>query len=174
MTNWYAVYTKPRAEDSTALLLSNAGIETLNPKIKVKKYVRKRYSAAIEPLFPCYIFAFFDSEAQHRMVKYTRGVRYIVGKDRPLPVVPEIISAIKERLEGDIVKAVPARFEKGERVLVKEGPFKDFYGIFERNIPGRERVMILLETIHCKLDIEQLSVEKAKDKGSGRKQEFVR
>jgi transcriptional antiterminator RfaH len=159
--NWYVIYTKPKAEDSTSLLLSSAGIETLNPKIRVKKYVRKKYVTAVEPLFPCYIFALFDSQKHGHMVTYTRGVKYIVGKETPLVVVREIIDAIKERLEGDLVVPVPVSLERGDRVLIKEGPFKDFYGIFERNIPGRKRVMILLEALHCKVDIESFSVDKA-------------
>jgi len=158
--NWHVIYTKPRAEDSTALLLINAGIEVLNPRIRVKKCVRKRFVTVTEHLFPCYIFAFFDSEKHSHMITYTRGVRYIIGKDTPLVVFPEIIEAIRERMEGDIVKPAPVRFERGDRVLINEGPFKDFFGMFERNIPGKERVMILLEALHCKLDIESISLKK--------------
>jgi transcriptional antiterminator RfaH len=160
MMNWYAIYTKPKAEDSTALLLSSAGIETFNPKIRVKKYIRKKYVSVIEHLFPCYIFAFLDSGKHIHMITYTRGVKYIVGKESPLVVFPEIIEAIRERMDGEFVRPSPLRLKKGDRVLVKEGPFKDFYGIFERNISGKERVMILLETLHCKLDIESLSLDK--------------
>ena len=50
--NWYVIYTKPKCEDSTALQLRNAGIETLNPKIRTKKYIRGKYITVIEPLFP--------------------------------------------------------------------------------------------------------------------------
>jgi transcriptional antiterminator RfaH len=159
--NWYAIYTKPRAEDSTSQLLSNAGIETLNPKMRVKKYVRKKYVAVIEPLFPCYVFALFDNKTHGHMVTYTRGVKYVVGKETPLVVVQEIIDAIKERLEGNLVVPAPVRLEKGDRVLVKEGPFKDFYGIFERDLSGRERVMILLDALHCRLEIESQALKKA-------------
>jgi hypothetical protein len=46
-------------------------------------------------------------------------------------------------------------------VVIKEGPFKDFYGIFERNVSGQERAMILLEALHSKIDIESSSLKKA-------------
>jgi transcriptional antiterminator RfaH len=159
--NWYAIYTKPKAEDSTTQLLNNAGIETLTPKIKTRKYLRKKYAEGIEQLFPCYIFAFFDIERHGHMIKYTRGVRYIVGKEHPLKVHQEIINAIRERMEGGIVKQVIERFRRGEKVLIKEGPFKDFYGIFERDVSGRERALILLEALQSKLEIETLSIKKA-------------
>jgi transcription antitermination factor NusG len=95
------------------------------------------------------------------MIKYTRGVKFIVGKQNPLVVPQEIIDTIQERMEGDIVIPAPERLESGDRVLIKEGPFASFYGIFERVVPGRERAMILLEALHCKLEIESVSLRKA-------------
>jgi transcriptional antiterminator RfaH len=159
--NWYAIYTKPKTEESTTQLLNSAGIETLTPKIKARKYLRKKYTEVIEQLFPCYIFAFFDIERHGHMIKYTRGVKYIVGKEHPLIVHQEIINAIKDRMEDGIVKQVIEGFRRGERVLIKEGPFKDFYGIFERDVSGRERALILLEALQSKLEIETLSIKKA-------------
>jgi transcriptional antiterminator RfaH len=155
MEQWYAIYTKPKCEESTALLLDRAGIDTLSPKIRIRKYLRKKYTEVIEQLFPSYIFANFDCEKQTHMIKYTRGVRYIVGKEHPIVVPAEIISAIRERLNEGIVTLV------GDRVVIREGPFKDFYGIFERNLPGRQRAMILLDALHCKVDIESTSIRKA-------------
>lgn len=159
--NWYAIYTKPKCEESTARLLNNAGIETLNPKIKVLRRLRNKYCDVVEQLFPSYIFAFFDKQKHSHMIRYTRGVKYIVGRESPLPVHPEIIQAIKERMEGDIVIQTPENLAKGDRVLIKEGPFKDFYGVFDRDVPGKTRSMILLDALHCKLEIETRSVKKA-------------
>lgn len=159
--NWYVIYTKPRCEDSTALQFRNAGVETLNPKIRLRKYVRGKYTPVIEPLFPSYVFARFDPERHGHMIMYTRGVRYIVGKQNPMVVPQLIIDAILERMEGDIITPVTEKLESGDRVFIKEGPFANFYGIFEREVPGRERAMILLETLHCKLEIESVSIRKA-------------
>lgn len=159
--NWYVIYTKPKTEDSVVNLLVNAGIEALNPKIRVKKYVRRRYVDVIEPLFPGYIFAFFDKGMHSHMIRYTRGVKYVVGKAHPIAVPAEIIDAIRSRLEGDLIRQDLESLEQGDRVLIKEGPFMDFYGIFERNLPGKRRAMILLELLHCKLEIETRSLKKS-------------
>jgi transcriptional antiterminator RfaH len=73
----------------------------------------------------------------------------------------EIINTIKEGMEdGNIVVIKPRRFEKGDRVLIKEGPFKDFYGIFEKESKGPERVMILLEMIHYRLELDSCLLTK--------------
>ncbi len=157
---WYAIYTKPRCESSTARLLNNAGIETLSPRIRVLKRVRNKYVDVVEQLFPSYIFALFDNERHGHMIRYTRGVKYIVGKENPLAVHPEIIAAIKERMEGDFIVQTHEKLVKGDRILIQEGPFKDFYGVFERDLPGKKRSMILLEALYCKLDIESRSIKK--------------
>ncbi len=159
--NWYAIYTKLRREDSAARLINNAGIETFSPKIKINRYIREKFTYVIEPLFPSYIFALFDQEKQSHMIKYTRGVKYIVGKDNPSIVYPEIIDAIRERMQGDVIIPDPEHLKKGDRVLIKEGPFKNLYGIFEGNIPGRERAMILLDALQCKLNIYNRAIKKA-------------
>lgn len=162
--NWYAVYTKAKSEEMVVSLLNQAGIETLNPKIRIRRFWRGRYTDLLEQLFPCYLFAFFEAESQSHLVRYTRGVRHVVGKERPLTVPSEIISAIRERMQDGVITPVCEEFRKGERVRIKEGPFKDFYGVFERNLPGKQRAMILLETLHCRLDVESRSLTNASKK----------
>ncbi len=159
--SWHAIYTKPGKEDSVTCRLQGVGIEVLNPKLKSKRYKRNKLIEVIEPLFPCYLFANFEKEKYTHLITYTRGVRYIVGKNNPIIVHDEIIDAIKEGMEdGDIVVIKPGRFQKGDKVLIKEGPFKDFYGIFERETKGTERVVILLEMIHYRIELDSYFLTK--------------
>jgi transcriptional antiterminator RfaH len=152
---WYAVYTKPKKEDSVAFFLQNIGLEVLNPKIKFRKFKRNRLTDVIEPLFPCYLFANFDKDKYAHLITYTRGVRYVVGKKNPLAVQDEVVNVIKDGIEdNNLIVIKPSTFKNGDKVLIKDGPFKDFYGIFEKEIKGHERVMILLETIQCRLELD--------------------
>ena len=152
---WYAVYTKPKKEDSVAFSLQNIGLEVLNPKIKFRKFKRNRLTDVIEPLFPCYLFANFDKDKYSHLITYTRGVRYIVGKKNPVVVQDEVVNVIKDGIEDNNIIAIkPLTFKNGDKVLIKDGPFKDFYGIFEKEIKGHERVMILLETIQCRVELD--------------------
>jgi transcriptional antiterminator RfaH len=152
---WYAIYTKPGKEDSVAFLLKNIGINVLNPKLKSKKYKKNKLTEAVETLFPCYLFAEFDREKHAHLITYTRGVRYIVGKKEPVVVHEEVIEIIKEGMEENgIIVLKPFRFSRGIRVLIKDGPFKDFYGIFEREIKGPDRVMIFLSTLNYRLELD--------------------
>lgn len=152
---WYALYTKPKKEDSVSNLLKNANIEVLNPKLKTIKFKKDKLVEVVEPLFPCYLFANFDKNTQSHLITYTRGVRYIVGKDNPKEINEEIINIIKNNLESDnIVVVKPHKFKKGDRVYIREGPLKNFYGIFEREIKSSDRVLILLEAINYKVEID--------------------
>lgn len=152
---WYAIYTKPKKEDSVAFQLQNIGIEVLNPKLRLKKYKSNRFIEVIETLFPCYLFAHFDKEKYAHLITYTRGVRYIVGKTNPVLVRDEVINTIKEGMEeGNVIVMKPQQFRQGDKVSIKEGPFKEFRGIFEREIRGPERVMILLSTLNCRIELD--------------------
>jgi transcriptional antiterminator RfaH len=153
---WYAVYTKPKREDSAAFHLQNIGIEVLNPKLRSKKYRGNRFIEYIEPLFSCYIFANFEKDKYSHLITYTRGVSYIVGKKNPVIVPEEVIKAIRERMgEDNIIVVKPRTFKKGDSVIIREGPFKDFCGIFEREIKSSERVMLFLSTLNYKIELER-------------------
>jgi transcriptional antiterminator RfaH len=152
---WYAIYTKPGKEDSVAFRLRSIGIAVLSPKLKSRKFRRGKFTDIIEPLFPCYLFADFDRNVHAHLITYTRGVRYVVGKNTPLPVCDDVIDTIRQGMdEGGIVLVSPGKFTQGDRVIIKDGPFKDFCGVFEREIKGSERVLILLNAIHCRVELD--------------------
>ncbi len=159
--NWYALYTKPKREDTVAFRLRDIGIEVLNPKLKSRRYKQSKVIGTIEPLFPCYLLAKFDKGKYSHIITYTRGVRYIVGKSNPVAIHEEIIQTIKEKMEeGDTVVIKPCRFEKGDRVIIKDGHFKDLYGIFERETKGRERIIIFLNTINYRIELDSWLLRK--------------
>ena len=152
---WHAIYTKPKREDSIAVRLRSIGIEVLNPKLKSRKYKNSQFLDVIEPLFPCYVFAEFEKEKYSHLITYTRGVRYIVGRTNPAPVFDEVITAIKDNIDADgLIVIKPQDFKHGDSVVIREGPFKDFYGIFERETKGPERVVILLSALNCRIELD--------------------
>jgi len=145
---WYAVYTKPKQEDIVTSSLRNAGLEVFNPKLKQKKYKGGIYRDIIGSLFPCYIFVKFEPDAaMFWMVKYTRGVGKIVGGDSPWTVSDEIIDLIKSQENDGIIEIQPPELKCGDKVTVKDGPLQGLNGIFEREISGHERVVLLLSAV---------------------------
>jgi transcriptional antiterminator RfaH len=160
MENWYCIYTKANYADNLCRRFAEfSDIEVLNPKLKRKKYIRGKLQNVIEDFFPCYIFARFDLVRYYHMIKYTRGVRRIVGDTMGAPwVVDEkIIEIIELRARDGYIHIEPNRFNIGDQVLIKGGPFSGFMGVFVEEIKPRERVLILLNTIQFEARLELYS-----------------
>ena len=163
---WFAVHTKPRAESLAQRSLAREGVATFYPKLRRKKTIRRVRRWVTGPLFPCYLFAQFDYNQNHRLVQYANGVTHIVNfGGNPAAVADEIISAIQAHCRGetadpdtrnltpdtfsssDTVTLEPVAFKPGEIVEIKSGPLMGLQGVFEREMPDRDRVVILLETL---------------------------
>ena len=157
MSFWYCIYTKPGLEEFVTIQFNQqTGIEVFNPKIRKKRYLRGRMTVAEEKLFPCYLFARFDLSRYYRMVKYTRGVRSLVG-DRggnPYSVDENLITFLKSKMNDGFIRLDPPHFEPGEQVTITDGPLKGLMGIFQKELLVKERVMILLNTISYQARME--------------------
>ncbi len=163
--NWYAIYTKQGKEKAVIQMLSRVSeIETFNPLVRVKKFVRKRLTTVEEELFSSYIFARCDMKKYYRTIKYTRGVRRLLGDSRGFPYIvdEEIIESIKERITDGFVRLDPPDLRKGDKVHITEGPFKGLTGIFLSETKPEERVTILLSTItyQAKVEVDRYLITK--------------
>ncbi|MEW6118027.1 MAG: transcription termination/antitermination NusG family protein [Nitrospirota bacterium] len=153
--HWYAVYTKQRQEERVEENLSRASLEVFSPKLKRKKLIRGTYEQVVQPLFPCYIFVRFDMDKHYHMIKYTRGVRGIIGNPgSPWPVGEDIIGIIRSRMNEEGLIVIKPDIRLGDSVEITEGPLKGFIGIFEKEMNDRDRVIVLLNTIEYQARVE--------------------
>ncbi len=158
MKKWFVVNTKPKNEDRAANNFLSGGIEVLAPKLRLRKYKDGRFIYVIEPMFPSYIFVKFHPVDDYILVKYTRGVKTIVNfGGKIVPLHDEFIEYIKDKLEDGVATIQPKGFKKGEKIVIKDGPFKGLSGIFEKELDGKERVAILLDGINfsAKMEIDK-------------------
>jgi transcription antitermination factor NusG len=148
-TNWFAINTKPHREDAAAMNIARLGVEVLMPRIISTRFVLGTPRSIKGPLFPCYLFARFSPIEFLHAIRYARGVRKVVGAgDVPLPVDGGIISSIRSRLdEKGFIDLSPRRIAVGEEVSIQNGFLHGFRGIFERELSGQKRVVILLQSI---------------------------
>jgi len=161
--NWYTIYTKPKAEESVSERLKQNGIEVYNPQLKMTKFLRSQYREVIEPLFPCYLFARFDSDKYLWMITYTRGVRKVVGgRNEPWPVGEEVIDFIRCHEKDGSVTRKCEDIREGDLVRISDGPLGGLTGIFKKVIKGTERVILLLNAIEyqARAIIERASLVK--------------
>ncbi len=160
--SWYVVQTKPTAEDNVRQHLSNADFTTFFPRIRTMVKGSGRQHSRIKPLFPSYLFVNMDlTDANlYRMIKYTRGVRKILGDgSTPVPVPDEMIEIIRERMDGEGVIEQRITMNRGDQVRIRSGVFKDLVGILEKPVSAAGRVKVLLRIMHHTIKCEMSAGE---------------
>lgn len=157
MKNWYVINTKPKKEFQVERLFTEGGIEIYNPKYQ--------HEDRIKPFFPGYEFISFDFPDQYRLVKYTRGVKRVVGaREIPVPIPDGVIHEIKSREVNGLIEIdkYGEKPEIGDEIEVVEGPLKGLRGVFKKELTAKERVLILLNyvTYQAQLIIEKEKLKK--------------
>ncbi|MCX7826256.1 MAG: hypothetical protein N2689_11960 [Verrucomicrobiae bacterium] len=163
---WYAVHSKPRQETVAQTSLRREGIETLFPKLRRRKVIRRVRKWVTEPLFPGYLFARFDLERSGRLVKYANGVAGIVSfGSKPAAVEDAIIEAIRAHAPDDVVTVTPAQFRPGEVLEIQSGPLRGLQGVFEREMSDRDRVILLLDALAqgARVEVSREHLERVAD-----------
>jgi transcriptional antiterminator RfaH len=158
MKNWFVINTKPKKEHQVERIFLEAGFDIYNPKIK--------QDSRIAPFFPGYAFLAFEHPEQYRLVRYTRGVKRVIGNDAgPIPIPDEVVHGIREREINGLIELEKYGMEPsvGDRIEVMEGPLKGLKGIFKREMPQGERVLILMNYVSYqgRLIIERRKLKKA-------------
>lgn len=122
--HWYAVYTNPRAEKRTNMLLQQRGIEVYLPLLKSLKQWSDRKKWVEEPLFKSYLFVNV-SEKEYLDVLQVQGVvKYISFSGKAAIIPDEQIETIRLLLSTEAELEVSMHhFEMGEKVVIKAGPF---------------------------------------------------
>jgi transcriptional antiterminator RfaH len=154
MKDWFVLNTKPKKEFQVAKLFYEGGIDFYCPK-----YL---HESRVMPFFSGYGFICFDYPGQYQLVKYTRGVKRIIGNQQgPIPIPKETIQAIKKReIDGFIeLEKYGQHPVIGDEIEIAEGPMKGLRGIFSKELTDRERVVILLNYVSYQ---GQLIIEKTK------------
>ena len=88
--NWHVVFTQPHAERRAASdLCCLDGVDGFCPSVRVKWFMRHRLIEAPRPIIARVVFGRWDASDPHLWhdVRDTKGVRGILGGERPKPVV---------------------------------------------------------------------------------------
>jgi transcription antitermination factor NusG len=154
MYNWFVINTKPKKEFQVERLFHEGGIDFYCPR-----YIHETRS---KPFFSGYGFIYFEYPEQYKLVRYTRGVKRVIGnQEGPIPIPEEIIQQIKQRevngyIELEKYGEVP---EMGDEIEIMEGPMKGLRGMFRKEMTDKERVIVLLNYVSYQ---GQLIIEKKK------------
>ena len=155
MNSWYVIQTKPKKESEAKSYLSMKGLEIFFPLMESFSHRNGRSIKEVKPLFPNYIFGNFDPIRDYTLVKYGRGVNKIVSFGRELsPLSEVVIEEIRAKIDETGIVKRKIELKPNDTVRVKSGPFLDFLGIFEKWMPEKERVRILLNLIGYQPQVE--------------------
>lgn len=148
---WYVVHTNPKQEERANGNLRAWGLETLHAKLKTRRYNEFTGAPSLltKPLFPRYIFAKFNARKQLAKICFTRGVHHVVSfGGQPATVDESIIQIVTNRIDKDGFVKTGDELNRGDKVIIKAGPLRDFVGVFEQKLKDNERVSVLLTTIN--------------------------
>jgi transcriptional antiterminator RfaH len=143
---WYAVEAKPHKAPLVVANLQQEGIDYYQPRLEVPGRRRKR----VVPLFPGYLFARIGNVSDSVRVRYTPGVKGIVGgTEMPMPIDDEVIDSIRAREESDgiIHPGGVFDFRPQQRAKVRGGSLDGLEVLFQGYLPDGQRVEILLEIL---------------------------
>jgi len=149
---WYVVQSKPKQEVRADANLRRWGLDTITPLIRGSR-VSPASDQRVSPLFPGYLFARFPL-ALLAKVRLTRGVSNVVGfGECATPIDDGVIELIRSRIgsDGFLQLAEP---RPGDLVRITHGPLRSLVGVFEKEMRGRDRVLILLTALGAQTRVQ--------------------
>ncbi len=163
---WFLIHTHSKQEDRAESNLRVLGVRVFSPKVRECQY--NQYTNApryiTKSLFPRYIFAQFSINGLYHKVCFTRGVYRVVSfGDGPTQIDEEVIALIRSHIRDGCFVDISEDISLGDEVVVKDGPLKDFAGIFVQEMKDADRVRILLQTVsyQAHIEIDRALVRKA-------------
>jgi transcriptional antiterminator RfaH len=145
---WYVLQSKPKQEVRADANLRRWGLDTVMPLIRGPRlsFTTEPPTFRISPLFPGYLFARFPLTLLAK-VRLTRGVYNVVSfGEYATPIDDAIIELIRSRVgdDGFVRLAEP---QPGDDVRITHGPMRSMMGVFEKDLQGGDRVLILLKAL---------------------------
>jgi transcriptional antiterminator NusG len=163
---WYAVHTRSRFEMKVFEGFSGKSIEAFVPKIQVMSRRKDRRKKILIPLLPGYVFVHFDMtpEAYWDIIKTTGVVRMVSFRGEPVPARDEEVASLMILDGTDRTVQNRIYINKGDRVMIMEGPLKGLVGFYLRHKGQSRKVVVSIELLQRSLavEIEDWALEKIK------------
>jgi transcriptional antiterminator RfaH len=130
-------------------------VEVYNPRIRFSRSTRQGPVWVTEALFPNYLFARFDWKTSLPRVHYAPGVSCVVHFGSRWPQVPDqVIADLQASLGKEDVHVIPKNFQPGDEVHISGGAFHGLNAVITKVMPGRERVMVLMDFLGRQSTVE--------------------
>ena len=161
---WYAIHTRSRFEQKVYDGIFGKSIEVFLPRIQVMSRRKDRRKKILVPLLPGYVFVRTDLNPEEYLnILKTVGVVRMVGfKGKPVPARNEEIASLMILDGTDRTVQNRAYMNKGDMVMIMEGPLKGLTGFYLGHKGGSDKVVVSIELLHRSLevDLEDWTLEK--------------
>ncbi len=147
---WFIISTKPKQEFVAEQSLKQLGANVYLPLYQKKVKKNKEKVEVICPLFSGYLFAQFSVIELYHKIRYTRGVKSVLGNNEGLWTIDrDKIEDIKTREENGVVTMISREkhFKSGDRITIDEGAFDGWEGVFYEELPDNQRAIIMLTNV---------------------------
>jgi len=156
------LHTKSRHENVVNDGLLRKSVEVYLPKITVPSKRRDRKKTIRVPLFPGYVFVKTDLHPNTHLeiVKVAGAVRFIGNKQGPLPIPEKTVGSLKILVTGDRTVTTGNKLQKGDRVMVINGPLEGVIGTFVRS-GGTGRIVVNVDALgqYAGVEISEEDIE---------------
>ena len=147
--SWHVMRSKPNREDFLARELESRGVEIFYPRLRANP-VNPR-ACRFKPYFPGYLFIHTELEQVNSLVfEHVPGAANLVSFGGEFSSVPDnILHAIRRKVD-EINHAGGEKLgvlKPGDQVEIEQGPFAGYAAILDANLPGSERVRVLLQML---------------------------
>jgi len=150
---WFALQVRTRWENSTAMLLSGKGYQTLLPTYQTRKRWNGKVKQVSAPLFPGYVFCQFDA-LKRLPILVTPGVISVVGRGRvPFPVNEGEIAAIQTIVASGFQAEPWPYLQVGQKIRIEGDSLSGLQGILIQ-FKGNNRIIVSVSLLRRSVALE--------------------
>jgi transcription antitermination factor NusG len=165
-TPWKVIYTASRQEKKVAALLDRLGIIYYLPLVKKLRIWSDRKKWVEMPLFNGYVFVKPEPNMRDKVLEIPGVVKYLKHNGADAQVENEEIKLIDELINNgyNIENYNNELFEKGDEVLINQGPLNGRIATIIKNIDRTTYVLVAFETISqvIKIKVDRRIINKNK------------
>ena len=163
---WYAIHTysgfeeqvkKSILEKAKMKHLEDAIEEIFIPKEKIEEVKKGKKKIVDKNFLPGYVFIKMrlDKETWHLVTEVPRVTGFLGRKHEALPVDESEIEQLRVEIkEGTLKTKYLHKFDEGDIVKVKEGPFASFEGVVDEVNEEKGKVRILVSIFGRQTPVE--------------------
>ncbi len=153
--NWYAVYTRSRAEKRVHTELQLNNIESFLPLHKKLRQWKDRKKWVEMPLLPGYCFVHISRKEYDLVLQTNNVVCYITFEGKAAVVREDQIKALKAMLQQNDfeVEITPRNFSRGKKVEIIAGPLIGLQGELV-DVRGKHKFLLRMEQLDKSFTVE--------------------